>query len=71
MKIFEKITFFVLFVSMFLMLISSFFFDIIFFDSVFGLSFITMSISSLALASVELAIGDLFNPYESDDYYID
>lgn len=71
MKIFEKITFFVLFASMFLMLISSFFFDISFFEWVFGLSFITMSISSLTLASVELAIGDLFNPYESDDYYID
>ena len=71
MKIFEKIMFFVLFVSMFLMLISSFFFDISFFEWVFGLSFITMSISSLTLASVELAIGDLFNPYESDDYYID
>lgn len=71
MKIFEKITFFVLFVSMFLMLISSFFFDVSFFEWVFGLSFIIMSISSLALASVELAIGGLFNPYESDDYYID
>ena len=56
---------------MFLMLISSFFFGISFFEWVFGLSFIIMSISSLALASVELAIGDLFNPYESDDYYID
>ena len=71
MKIFEKITFFVLFASMFLMLISSFFFDVSFFEWVFGLSFITMSVSSLVLASVELAIGDLFNPYESDDYYID
>ena len=71
MKIFEKITFFVLFASMFLMLISSFFFGVSFFEWVFELSFITMSVSSLALASVELAIGDLFNPYESDDYYID
>ena len=56
---------------MFLMLISSFFFGISFFEWVFGLSFIIMFISSLALASVELAIDDLFNPYESDDYYID
>lgn len=71
MKTFEKIIFFVLFVSMFLMLISSFFFGVSFFEWVFGLSFIIMSLSSLALASVELAIGDLFNPYESDDYYID
>lgn len=71
MKIFEKIMFLVLFASMFLMTLSSFFFGNSFFEWTFGISFAVMAISSLTLSSVELATGGFPNPYESDEYYID
>ena len=71
MKIFERIMFLMLFASVSLMTLSSFFFDITFFEWTFGLAFVVMAVSSLILSSIELATGNLPNPYESGEYYID
>lgn len=71
MKIFEKLMCTLLIASTLLMVLSSFFFDIKLFEWVFGLSFVTLTVSSLAFSAVEIASGELINPYDSDEYYID
>ena len=71
MKIFERIMFLMLFASVSLMTLSSFFFDIVFFEWTFGISFAVMAVSSLILSSIELATDNLPNPYEPGEYYID
>ena len=71
MKIFEKLMCTLLIASTFLMVFSSFFFGSKLFEWVFGLSFVTLTISSLAFSAVEITSGELINPYDSDEYYID
>lgn len=71
MKIFEKLMCTLLIASTLLMVLSSFFFGIKLFEWVFGLSFVTLTISSLAFSAIEIASGELINPYDSDEYYID
>lgn len=70
MKIFEKLMCILLIASALLMVFSSFFFGIKLFEWAFGLSFITLTVSSLTLSAVEIASGELINPYDSDEYYI-
>ena len=71
MKTFEKLMCTLLVVSALLMVFSSFFFGVRIFEWIFGLSFVTLAISSLTFSAVEIASGDLINPYDSDEYYID
>lgn len=71
MKTFKQILYYLLFISFIFTFISSLFSNIAFFKFVFGISILIMILTPLVLAVVEIGSGDIPNPYENNDYYLD
>lgn len=71
MKTFMKLMYSILFSSMVISILSSFFFSVEFFQWSFGISFLVLAISSVVISSIELGSDGFHNPYDNDEYYID
>ena len=71
MKNFMKLMYSIMFSSIAIVILSSFFFSVKFFQWAFGISFLVLAVSSVIISSIELGSGGFPNPYDNDEYYID
>lgn len=66
-----KLMYSIMFLSIAIIVLSSFFFGMKFFQWAFGISFLTLAVSSIIVSSIEFGLDGFPNPYDNDEYYID